>query len=129
VLLNLFLGFSQKSNSSISIYSLPKNSEYKFRVSLDRIKSISETKKVVIENNRKLFEYFLNSSSFTGKAVNDVTAIDIRLLIELKSDGISKILSISSTNLIQIDNEVYQLRNQRQFFHKVNRCLSLEHRW
>ncbi|HTH55171.1 MAG TPA: hypothetical protein VL728_03950 [Cyclobacteriaceae bacterium] len=115
---------------SVTVYALPKHSKYKFRVTEDRIKNLSDVKKTLITDDKKIFDY-LRGESFVGKAKPDFKEIDVRLLIEITdTDGKTKKWSVSSTNLIQVDSDkVCELLNYKEFTGKLKKYIPSKSGW
>lgn len=120
---------NERMTKSITVYALPKHSKYNFRVSQDRIKNLHEVKKTLITDDRKVLDYII-SESFVGKVKPDFKEIDIRLLIEvIDTDGKVKSLSVSSTDLLQIDSKICEMLDYKDFIKRIRKYLPSKSGW
>lgn len=121
--------YNEESAKSISIYVLPKHAKYKFKVTQERIKELSETSKRFV-NDEKIFNY-LSDKLFMGNVMTDITEIDVRLLIEVTNkEGVITFFSISSTDLIQIDSQkIYKISNYNKFLKVFRKYLPANSGW
>jgi hypothetical protein len=123
---------TEKLVGKVEVYSLPKHLKSRVRISRNDIKEHKLTTRTILDHSLQgTVKFLLNEENYLGKVRPEFHDLDVRLLIEIIFlDGSVKSISLSSTNLIQIDsNGIYELKGYPALLERLRQCIPRRHRW
>lgn len=117
--------------SSITVYVLPKHMEFRQQISVERIKTLNLTRKILISTDSKSFKCLSTYTRFVGPKVPTIQVIDVRLLIELVSiSGELVSVAISETELLEVNGGgIHEVQDLKKLVKTLKRHIPRNFEW